>query len=133
MPESFAPDSLTATEDKAKGYIIAKALENWCDQVKKNVNAWVREGNTLPGHSTVTRKGSMKIIDTEAAVVALRAKLDYSAILGSMKMSIAKITKAVAEIESNKTARDTVESLLTGLTDRGPDVVYALRKKGESL
>lgn len=133
MPTAFAPDSLTTPEDKAKGYIVAKALKNWCDQVTKNVNAWMREGYDLPGHSKITRKGNMRVTDTEAAVVALRSKLDDSEILGAMKISLKKITDAVAAKEGKKTARDTVENLLTGLTDRGPDVVYATRKKGDTI
>jgi hypothetical protein len=50
-----------------------------------------------------------------------------------MNLSITKVTDVVAEKEGKKTARDTVESLLTGLTERGPDVVYALRKKGDKI
>lgn len=133
MPSTFAPESLAIPEDRAKAYIIAKALANWGDQVTKNVNEWVRQGNTLPGHSTVTRKGNMKVTDVEASVVALRKLLSDSDILKAMSLSITKITDVVAEKEGKKTARETVENLLVGLTERGPDVVYALRKKGDSI
>jgi hypothetical protein len=133
MPESFAPESLSTPEDKAKGLIIAKMLKNWGEQVTKLVNGWVRDGNDLPLHSTVNRKGNMKVDDVEAAVVAMRALLTDSEILGAMKMSITKITAAVADKEGKKTARDTVETTLSGLISRGPDVVYALRKKGDKL
>lgn len=133
VPSTFAPDSLAIPEDRAKAYIIAKALNNWAEQVTKSTNEWVRQGNTLPGHTTVTRQGSMKVTDVEAAVVALRKLLSDSEILHTMNISLTKVTEVVAEKEGKKTARDTVESLLIGLTERGPDVVYALRKKGDKL
>lgn len=134
MPATFAPDSLALPEDRAKAYIIAKALTNWGEQVTKNVNEWVRQGNTLPGHTTVTKKGSMKVTDVESAVVAMRALLDDSAILGAMSMSITKITDAVAKKQGKKKdARETVENMLVGLVERAPDVVYAMRKKGDTI
>jgi hypothetical protein len=134
MPSAFAPDSLSSPEDKAKGLIIAKALGNWGEQVTKNVNEWLRqEGNELPGHSKVTRQGSMKVNDVEAAVVSLRKLLSDSDILKAMSLSLTKITDIVAEKEGKKTARETVENLLVGLVSRGPDVVYALRKKAAAI
>jgi hypothetical protein len=133
MPSTFAADSLAVPEDRAKAYIIAKALENWSEQIKKNTSEWLAQGNELPGHSTVTRNGNMKINDVPAAVVALRTLLDDNQILGAMSMSITKITDVVAEKEGKKNARETVENLLVGLISRGPSSTFALRKKGDKV
>lgn len=133
LPESFAPDAIVRVEDRAKAQLVARALANWSEQVLKNNNEYVRQNPDaeIPGHSKVTRKGTLRINDTATALQELRAVLTVDQILATVKLSLPQLTEAIAMSSGQKpaAAREFLEAQLEGCLDRGPDVVYLQRKK----
>jgi hypothetical protein len=134
MPSVFAPEAVVAPEERAKAQVVARALTNWSEQILKANNEYLRGGGELPGHTVVKRKGTAKIGDIGTALDILRVHMSAEQILATATLSLPKLAEALALMnsQSKDDSRAYLDDILKDVVVRGPDVVYAQRKKGSS-
>jgi len=80
-PSEFAPDKITSEYDRLVAQVIAVALLNWADQIKKNNTAYVAEsGGEVPGFKLITSSTGLRIPkeSTGEAVMVLKERMSLS-------------------------------------------------------
>jgi hypothetical protein len=125
IPSSFAPDTLASDEDRAVAQVLAGALANWSEQVKKNNAEFAKQGGVIPGYSLRTRSLGTKIPseETQTAIDKLVASgYPLATILQACTLSIAKMSeKYASEQEDLKKAdvKEELQQLLVDITTEG--------------
>ena len=62
LPDMFAPDSIVSLRDRAFAQVLAGAMINWGEQVKKNNSAFVEEtGTDIPGFKKMRRSTGLRV------------------------------------------------------------------------
>lgn len=120
VPATFAADAIVDENDRACAQVLAAALQNWGEQVKKNNTEFVRNGGTVPGFKMIRRSTGARIPAerTEEAVVALRAAgYTDEELLQAMTLSIAKLAEFKASLTPGAQAKDIKEELRPLLAD----------------
>ena len=100
MPETFAPESLVSVRDRAVAHVLAGALENWAEQVKKGNTEFVASGGEIPGFK-VTRRSTGLRVPKERTRDALNAiektfGIPKDDLLGYCSVTLGDVVKGVA-------------------------------------
>ena len=62
LPDVFAPDAIVSLRDRALAQVLAGAMINWGEQVKKNNAAFVDEtGTDIPGYKKMRRSTGLRV------------------------------------------------------------------------
>lgn len=62
LPDMFAPDAIVSLRDRALAQVLAGAMINWGEQVKKNNAAFVDEtGTDIPGFKKMRRSTGLRV------------------------------------------------------------------------
>lgn len=118
LPSAFAPDSLASDKDRAIAQVLAGALINWGEQVKKNNAAYVQNGGTILGNKLVTRSTGLRVPveHTGLAWQVLRQHLDEDLLLSGSTLVLGRLASNIAEAHGIPEA-DAKEQLRTWLRD----------------
>lgn len=100
LPSAFAPEAMTTVKDRAIAQVLAGALENWADQIKKNNTAYVEAGGQIPGFKMVERSTGMRVDQGRMgeALDLAAEKYGREAVQASVSLSISKLAKNVSEV-----------------------------------
>jgi len=117
VPDAFSPDAIVSLKDRAVAQVLAGALANWSEQVKKQNAAFVKEsGQTLPGFKLVTRSTGARI-PREASLTAFGILQDngimQETVMAACSISIPELAKSVCV--SDGTNEDDAKAKLKGL------------------
>lgn len=140
VPDNFEPGRMVSPRDRGIGHLLAAALENWADQVKKNNNAAARAGEQVMGHRIVSRSGGLVIKDHRAVYVNMQTapdnlRLAPDEIVDAMTTTPKRLADVIATKygltgkEANEILKEWLEA--QGLVERAADVVYLMRVKGQ--
>ncbi|HUS59445.1 MAG TPA: DUF2800 domain-containing protein [Planctomycetota bacterium] len=101
MPESFAPDALVSARDRALAHVVASALSNWCEQVKKFNNTFAANGGEIPGFKLISRSTGARIAKNNTPVAAQVLKNTFqftdNEILETATLSIPELAQRHAD------------------------------------
>lgn len=100
MPDVFAPESLVSPRDRAVAHVLAGALENWAEQVKRNNTDFVMSGGEIPGYRMTRRSTGLRVAKerTKDALDALAVSFDMPKddLLGCCSITLGDVAKTVA-------------------------------------
>lgn len=123
LPSVFSPDSLISDRDRAIGQVLAGALANWAEQVKKSNAEYVAlSGNTeqIAGFKLVSRSTGLRVGSefTPIAISALMANLSVSqdVLLEHCTLALGKLGKTLAE-QTGRPEADIKEEIKEALGD----------------
>lgn len=134
VPEVFAPESIVSPRDRAIAQVLANALEQWADQVKKHNSEAAKNGVVIPGHTLVSRSGKTFIDSVSDAIEILSGTglCPKEEVYDTCTISFAKLAKKVAEIQQCKEdkAREQLMNTLGPTVRVAPEVRFLQRKRG---
>jgi hypothetical protein len=123
LPSVFDPGSMISIRDRAIGQVLAGALANWAEQVKKaNTQFVVESGDpkAIDGFQLISRSTGARVSSefTPLAIAAILASFDTTqdVILENSTIAIGKLAKRLAE-DSGSTEAEMKEQLKEALSD----------------
>jgi hypothetical protein len=126
LPEVFAPDAIVSLRDRAIAQVLAGAMINWGEQVKKNNSAFVdASGEDIPGFRRAKRSTGLRVPkDGTADAAALLFKafdMDVNAVLGCCSLTVGDVVSAVSLSQgvTEGNAKDMVREALAGVAVEG--------------
>jgi len=135
LPGVFAPESLVSVRDRAVAQVLAGALENWAEQVKKGNTEFVNSGGEIPGFKLTRRSTGSRVPKerTKDALDALENALGVSKdeLLGCCSVTLGDVVKNVAFSEGlpEAEARERVRSVLGDIAVDGSCVFLQKEKR----
>jgi len=133
LPTVYEPAFLTTPEDRAKAQLLAQAMEQWAENIKRCNLDYVKNGGELPGYKMVTRAGKKDLSDTMGIVTRLRetgTMADFD-ILPTCTLSFTKLAKTLAAVRrcTEIEAKDQLTAVLGTFIAEGPEIKYLQRGK----
>lgn len=126
MPDRFAVDAITTPRDRACAQVLAGALANWSEQVKKLNAAYVEEsGDEIPGFKLTRRSTGLRVPKDRTADALSAAKeafgLPEHTLLGCCSMTVGDVVKAAAEAQGvpEAVAKEHVREALADIAVEG--------------
>lgn len=134
VPATFAPNALVSEKDRAIAQVLAGALINWGEQVKKLNAEYVQQGGSIEGFKLVTRSNGLRVAQehTTAAVAALTVSgISQDLILDNCTLSIPKLAQAWADQQGTDAAdaKDHIRSVLGELAQEGSSAFLQKQKR----
>lgn len=101
LPDVFAPDAIVSLRDRAIAQILAGAMINWGEQVRKNNAAFVDEtGTDIPGYRRQRRSTGLRVPKERtadaAALLADAFGMEMSEVLGCCGMTVGDVVNCVS-------------------------------------
>lgn len=126
LPDVYAPEAIVSLKDRAIVQVLAGAMINWGEQVKKNNSAFVDStGTDIPGFKVVRRTTGLRVPKekTAAALEALAGtfSLGDDVTLGFCSLTVGDVVAAVALSEGipEAEAKDRVREALADIAVEG--------------
>jgi len=134
VPSTFSPAALVAPEDRAKAHIIAQALENWAEAIKKNNNMYAQNGGEIPGFTLRSRSTGVRLPKEYTGVgmdILKQAGYPEDMLLESCSLTLGTLAKAKAERFDAPEAevKEELRTLLADYTTEGQTSFLAKSKK----
>lgn len=101
LPGTFAPDAIVSLRDRAVAQVLAGAMINWGEQVRKNNAAFVEESGTdIPGFKRQKRSTGLRIPKERtadaAAILAEAFGMEPGEVLGCCGMTVGDVVACVS-------------------------------------
>lgn len=126
LPDVFAPNAVVSLKDRAVAQVLAGAMINWGEQVKKNNSGFVDEtGTDIPGFKRVQRTTGLRVPkeNTARAIETLETvfSLGEDVTLGCCSLTVGDVVYAVAMKEGipEAEAKDRVREALAEVSVEG--------------
>src|SRR3990167_946666 len=138
LPSAFAPDAIVSSDDRGYAHVVATALENWAEQVKKNNSEFAKAGGIVTDHELRERSSGMKIPreSTHEALDRLTTTGYATAeeIAAALTLSIPQLAEAMTEVRgtTDKDEREQLRAILAELIFEGK-TQYLTRVKGKGV
>jgi len=119
LPEQFSPDAIVSVEDRARAQVIASALSNWADQIKKMNNEYAKEGGEIPGFKLRSRSTGLRLPKeyTSIAIGMLAdAGIPESTVMEAMSITLGKLAQLHSD-NTGATKAEVKELIQTTLAD----------------
>lgn len=131
VPAQFSPEMSTSPRDRAIAQVLASALEQWAEQVKKGNNLWGANGGELPGHIRVKRAGRVSVSNGRRAIELLGTLVPHDALMEACSVSLKTITDYLMETGAMKReeARERIMDVLGEVAQRGPEIEFWQRQR----
>lgn len=136
LPEVFAPDAIVSLRDRAIAQVLAGAMINWGEQVKKNNSAFVdASGEGIPGFRRAKRSTGLRVPkDGTADAAALLFKafgMDINAVLGCCSLTVGDVVSAVSLSQgvTEGNAKDMVREALADVAVEGSCAFLSKEKR----
>lgn len=123
VPSAFAPEALVSERDRAIAQVLAGALENWAEQVKKANTEYVRQGGEVPGYKFVSQSSGLRLPkeQTGYAVSLLQSITNMEQILSACTLSVTQLAEVLATANGTDAAdeKDNIRKALGDLLVEG--------------
>lgn len=136
LPDAFSPDAIVSLRDRAFAQVLAGAMINWGEQVKKNNAAFVEEtGTDIPGFRRSKRSTGLRVPkeNVPAAADALRDAFGMSVrdVLSCCGITVGDVIARVALTQGvpEAEAKDMVRGALAELAVEGSCQFLAKEKR----
>lgn len=101
LPDMFAPDAIVSLRDRAVAQVLAGAMINWGEQVRKNNSAFVEEtGTDIPGFRRQRRSTGLRVPKERtadaAAILASAFGMEPGEVLGCCGMTVGDVVACVS-------------------------------------
>lgn len=137
LPAVYEPAFLVTPTDRAKAQMLATAMVQWSEDIKRTNLDFVRSGGEIPGYRMVKRAGKKNIVDSLAAVQRLRETgtlADFD-VLATVTLSHGKLSKQLAAVRkcTESEAKEQLDAVLGTLVALDPDIEYLQKGRAAKL
>lgn len=100
------------------------ALKNWCDEMVKAIDTAVKSGAQIDGLSLSTKRGSLKIVDTQSVIRDLaELGVEFYSAVSLTQTALTKLDIPIFEGVAKSKRNEVLEEWLGARAERGEDTL----------